>query len=71
MLCKDHTVFSKVTAGGLCSLPQLWMGEPLARRSAAQEGTGRGRLPPQAAALEVTRPGALEPQKRLHDPYLI
>ena len=42
MLCKDHAVFSKVTAGGLCSLPQLWVGEPLARRSEAQAGTGRG-----------------------------
>ncbi len=71
MLCKDHAVFSKVTAGGLCSLPQLWVGESLARRSEAQAGTGRGRLPPHAAALEVTRPGASEPQKRLHDPYLI
>jgi len=45
------------------------MGEPLARRSAAAAGTGRGCLPPRSAALEVTRPGALEPQKRLHDPY--
>jgi hypothetical protein len=36
-----------------------------------ERGTGRGRLPPHAAALEVTRPGDSEPQKRLHDPYLI
>ncbi len=38
------------------------MGEPLARRSAAKAGTGRGRLPPHAAALEVTPPQAEEPQ---------
>jgi hypothetical protein len=69
MLCADHEVFSKVTGG--CSLPQLVVGEPLARRSEAQAGTGRERLPPHAAALEVTGPGASEPQKRLHDPYLI
>ncbi|UCG12878.1 MAG: hypothetical protein JSU72_20830, partial [Deltaproteobacteria bacterium] len=36
-----------------------------------ERGTGRGRLPPRTGALEVTRPAALEPQKRLHDPYLI
>ena len=67
MLCKDHAVFSKVTAGGLCSLPQLWVGEPLARRKEAQAGTGRGRLPPHAAALEVTPPQADEPRNRRKD----
>jgi len=68
---QDHEVFSKVTGGRQGSLPQLRVGEPLARRSPAKAGTGRGRLPPRAAALEVTRPGVSEPQKRLHDPYLI
>ncbi len=63
--------FLRWLAGGLRSLPQLWVGEPLARRSPAKAGTGRGCLPPHAAALEVTRPGASEPQKRLHDPYLV
>jgi len=71
MLMEDHEVFSKVTGGRPVSLPQLWVGEPLTRRSEAESGTGRVRLPPRAAALEVTRPGAPEPQKRLHDPYLI
>jgi len=34
----DHEVFSEVTGG--CSLPQLWVGEPLVRQSAAKAGTG-------------------------------
>jgi hypothetical protein len=37
-------------------LPRLWLGETLARRSAGEAGTGRGRLPPATAGLEVTRP---------------
>jgi hypothetical protein len=41
--------------------PRLWLGEPLARRSVAKAGTGRGRLPPGTAGLEVTPPQADEP----------
>jgi len=37
------------------------LGEPLARRSVAEAGTGRGRLPPATAGLEVTPPQADEP----------
>ena len=47
---------SGVTGGRSVPLPQLWRGEPLARRSAAEAGTVRGRLPPAKAAPEVTRP---------------
>ena len=48
--------FSGVTGGRSVPLPQLWVGDPLARSSAAEAGTERGRLPPTIAAPEVTRP---------------
>jgi len=47
--------------GRFVSLPRLCLGEPLARRSVAKAGTGRGRLPPATAGLEVTPPQADEP----------
>ncbi|MCG6917601.1 MAG: hypothetical protein LJE89_08635 [Deltaproteobacteria bacterium] len=40
----------------VCATSAAVVGEPLARRSAEEAGTGRGRLPPAKAALEVTRP---------------
>jgi hypothetical protein len=52
MLCD----FSGVTGGRSVPLPQLWLGDPLARSSAAEAGTERGRPPPSTAAPEVTRP---------------
>ena len=58
-------------AGGrsvLTSPTEAEVGEPLARRSLAQAGTGRGRLPPHAAAPEVTRPGDSERKKRSLQP---
>ena len=70
MLMEDHEVFSKVTGGRpVFTFAAVGGGAP---GPAPQErGTGRGCLAPRAAALEVTRPVALEPQKRLHDPFLI
>ncbi len=71
MLMKDHEVFSKVTGG--CSLPQLWVGEPLApvAQQRGEQGGGalpcppsrtaqakRAGFPHSEAALEVARPGA-------------
>ena len=49
--------FLRCLAGGLCSLPKLWAGEPLApfRRNGEQGG---GAFPHNAAALEVTPPQA-------------
>ena len=70
MLMEDHEVFSKVT-GGRPVFTSAGGGGGAPGPVAQERGTGRGRLPPRTAALEVTRPAALEPQKILHDPHLI
>ncbi|UCG11863.1 MAG: hypothetical protein JSU72_15280, partial [Deltaproteobacteria bacterium] len=49
-----------------CGWGSPWL--PVAQLRGEQGG---GAFPHNAAALEVTGPGASEPQKRLHDPYLI
>jgi hypothetical protein len=67
-LKEDNEASSAMTGGRPEPLPLLWLGEPLARQSTAQERTRRGRLPPAAEASEVTGPGASERKKRVHCP---
>ena len=73
MFQEGNEASSAVTGGRPEPLPLLRLGEPLARRSTAQARTGRGRLPPDADAREVTGPGAqpLERKKRSPCPTML
>ena len=67
---EDHEVFSKVT-GGRSVFTSAAVGGGASGAVPQERGTERGCLPPHSAALEVTGPGASEPKKRPHDPYLV
>ncbi len=71
MLIEDHEVFSVVTGGRPRFTSAAVGGGAPGRRSPVKSGPAKGRIPPRAAVPEATRPGASEPRKRLHDPYLI
>jgi hypothetical protein len=59
---EGHEVFSEVTGGRpVFTSAAVGGGVPQER------GTGRGRLPPHAAALEVTPPQAEEPRNHRKD----
>jgi len=68
---EDHEVFSKVTGGRSVFTSAAVSGGAPGPPKPSKGGIREGCLPARAAALEVTRPGASEPQKRFHDPYLI
>jgi len=68
MWMEDHEVFSKVTGGGPVFTSAAVSGGGPSPPERSGVGNREGRLPPQAAALEVTRPGFSELHKRVHDP---
>ena len=67
---EDHEVFSKVTGGRPVFTSAAVGGGAPGSPKPSEGGNREGAPSPNPAALEVTRPGASEPQKRLHDPYL-